>query len=71
MSTKFFHWDGGVTGAVQGMKYVEGAPVEYAIQGQPGLAIQAWHGIPKGQQIALIARLAAAGWIEGEQSKPD
>jgi hypothetical protein len=71
MSTKFFHFDGGASGAVQGMTYIEGASVEYGIQNRPLLAIQGWHGITAGQRTALIAKLTAAGWIEGEQSKPD
>jgi hypothetical protein len=53
------------------MTYIEGASVEYGIQNRPLLAIQGWHGITAGKRTALIAKLTAAGWIEGEQSKPD
>jgi hypothetical protein len=71
MSTKFFYWDGGVADAVAAVTYIEGAPVEYGIQKRPIAAIQGWHGIPAARRIEIIARLIAAGWIEGEQSKPD
>jgi len=71
MSTKFFYWDGGAKTVIAGLVYKEGAPVEYQIQGQPVLAIQAWHGISDLAKSTLIAQLSAAGWVEGEQSKSD
>jgi hypothetical protein len=74
MSAKYFHWEGGVSKLLDGEKYAQthgGNPVEFQIHSQPILVVQGWHAISQDQRIALIARLIAAGWIEGEQSKPD
>ena len=71
MSTKHFHWHGDAAKALEGERYLEGAPIEYVIFDQPLLAIQAWHGLTAARRTAITARLVAAGWIEGEQSKPD
>lgn len=69
MSTKYFHWGRGAQEALENVTYVEGAPVAYSIRNWPVLVIEAWHGIPQGAKTALIARLVADGWIEGEHLK--
>jgi len=71
MSTKYFHFVGGATGAVKGFTYPEGAPVDVVVFKQPMAAVQGWHNIGAGARTAIINRFVAAGWIEGEQSKPD
>jgi hypothetical protein len=71
MSTKYFEWGGNVTVANPGDRYSDGNPVEWQFSGLPTLAVQGWHNVPKGTRTAITLRLTAAGWIEGEQSKPD
>ena len=71
MSTKYFEWGGGVKVTTPGDDYSDGNPIEFQFSRMPRLAIQGWHNVPAGKRIAIIARLSAAGWIEGEQSKPD
>ena len=71
MSTKFFYFDGGLAKVLEGEQYKEGAALEFVFRDRPTLAIQAWHGLNEFQRAAITARLAAAGWIEGEQSKSD
>ena len=71
MSTKYFEWGGGATVTTPGDKYSDGNPVEFQFSGMPRLAVQGWHNVPAGTRTAIIARLTAGGWIEGEQSKPD
>jgi len=71
MSTKYFEWGSGMKVTSSGENYSDGNPIEFQFSNMPGLAIQGWHNVPVGIRTAIIARLSAAGWIEGEQSKPD
>ncbi len=71
MSTKYFHWDGGMKASVLGKAYKDGAPIEVTMIDQPMLAVQGWNGILEADRAAIIAALAKDGWVEGEQSKPD
>ena len=71
MSTKYFHFDGGVSKVIRGQRYREGAQVEVQMREQPQLAIQGWHSIDATERAAITKGLLAAGWIEGGQSKPD
>jgi len=71
VSTKYFHWDGGVKASVLGKFYKEGAPVEVVMFDQPLVAVQGWNGISEVDRATIITALAKDGWIEGEQSKPD
>ena len=71
MSTKFFSLAPGVASAISGRKYTDGAPIEYVMQETLTLAIQGWHNVSVGNRTAITAQLATAGWVEGEQSKPD
>jgi len=71
MSTKYFHWDGDVPGTFAGMNYMDGKPVEHQLHGAPMFAIQGWHNVKQGDRQQIIVRLTTAGWVEGEQSKPD
>ena len=71
MSTKFFNWNGGAAAGVAGLVYPEGAPVEIQVLRGPILAVQAWHALTQAQRLVIINRLTTAGWVEGEQSKPD
>lgn len=72
MSTKFFNLGLGIAAAISGRRYTDGGPVEFQIHGAPiTLAIQGWHNISAADRTAIIAALAAAGWIDAGQSKPD
>ncbi len=73
MSTKYFHWDGGVTGILAKERWVPargGNPVEFTFFNAQVLAILAWDALTAGQQRSLVARLVVGGWIEDEESKP-
>ena len=71
MSTKFFEWGGNAAVTQPGDDYSDGNPVEFQFSGMPTLAVQGWHNVPIGTRTAIVARLVAAGWTEGGQSKPD
>jgi len=71
MSTKYFNWNGDAAAGVAGLKYPEGAPVVVQVLRAPILAVQAWHALTQAQRQVIISRLTTAGWVEGEQSKPD
>jgi len=71
MSAKRFYFNTGVEGALAGEVYREGAPIEYRVDRVMALQIEGWNGIPNAQRLGIIARLAALGWREGEQTKPD
>ena len=72
MSTKYFNWDGGARAALKGLVYVDSkSQVEHQIFRSATLAVQGWNGLSIVDRAAIIAKLTAAGWIEGEQSKPD
>jgi len=71
MSTKYFTWDGGLPAGVTGLTYTDGNPVEAQLAHAPSIYILGWHNIADAQRTVIINRLAAAGWIEGGQSKPD
>lgn len=74
MSTKYFRFEGGAAAALAGETYTAkagGNPIEFTIIEAQMLAVLGWHALTDPQRAGIVSRLAAIGYVEDVETKPE